>query len=501
MKKVFDPESGNKYNAYVAAYMRYSSTNQDEESIKYQRAAIMTYAHRKGYYITCEYIDEAKSGRTDKRDGFQEMIVDARNKPNWSIILVYDMSRFSRKATDSSNYENELEDLGIKLISVTQEFDNTNEGFLMKGIVNLLNEYYSRNLGKHTHAGMKQKAKEAKHCGGTPPLGYDVVKGDLVINEYEAEIVRLIFDMYENNFSYSQMATELNGKGYANKHGKPFTINSFSSILRQEKYIGTYTWNRAVKKSNKGTRNNHKQKHKDDQVNLENAIPAIITKEQFERIKQIFESRKNGTAPTKNRHFYLLSGGGFLKCAYCGSTLIGSISSSHGKKYKYYYCPNHRKKQGEDKCPCVGISAEFIEPFVIRSVVSDIFNRKDLIDLYNNTEEHDHIKALTSELKKLEKSTRSLIRTTTKTFNTPAYEDACAELQEVSQQKLNIKAEIEKLTAAQITADEGDRRQLCRDIITLMETSNILETKKYLKRVISSILVSNEDVSVSLNIV
>ena len=47
---------------------------------------------------------------------------------------------------------------------------------------------------------------------------------------------------------------------------------------------------------------------------------------------------------------------------------------------------------------------------------------------------------------------------------------------------------------------EDDRRQLCKDIIKMLETSNILETKKYLKSVISSILVSNEDVNVTLNI-
>ena len=501
MKKVFDPEHGTKYNAYVAAYMRYSSKNQDEESIKYQRAAIMTYANHKGYYITCEYIDEAKTGRTDRREGFQEMIADAHNRPSWSKILVYDMSRFSRNSIDSSTYTADLEDLGIDIISVTQEFDDSNEGFLLRGIVNLLNEYYSRNLAKHTHAGQKQKSKQGKLCGGKPPLRYDVVKDKLVINEYEAEIVRLIFDMYENQFSYSQMAKELNSKGYTNKHQRPFTVNSFSSILHQEKYIGTYTWNKTPKKNNKGRRNSHKEKPEAEQVILKNKVPVIISKEQFERVQQLFASRKNGTAPSKSKHFYLLSGGGFLKCAYCGSNLIGSISSSHGKKYKYYYCPNHRKKKGEDKCPCVGISAEYIEPFVIRSVVSDIFNREDLIDLYNNTDEYDHIKALTAELRKLEKSSKSLLRTTVKTFNTPAYEDACAQLQEVSQQKMNIKAEIEKLIAAQITADDGDRRQICRDIINLMETSNILETKKYLKRVISSILVSNEDVSVSLNIV
>ena len=500
MKKVFDPEYGKDYKAYVVAYMRYSSKNQDEESIKYQRAAIMTYANHKGYYITCEYIDEAKTGRTDRREGFQEMIADAHNSPSWSKILVYDMSRFSRNSIDSSTYTADLEDMGIEIISVTQEFDDSNEGFLLRGIVNLLNEYYSRNLAKHTHAGQKLKAKEGKHCGGKPPLGYDVVKDKLVINEYEAEIVRLIFDMYENQFSYSQMAKELNSKGYTNKHQRPFTVNSFSSILHQEKYIGTYTWNKTSKKNNKGRRNSHKEKPEAEQVILKNTVPEIISKEQFERVQQLFASRKNGTAPSKSKHFYLLSGGGFLKCAYCGSNLIGSISSSHGKKYKYYYCPNHRKKEGEDKCPCVGISAELIEPFVIRSVVSDIFRREDLISLYNNSDEQERIKILTAQLRGLEKSAKGLLKTTTATINTPAYKEALAELQEVSLQKESIAAEINKLISAQKTADKGDRRHLCKDIIEMLETSNALETKKYLKTILSSILVSNEDIKVTLNI-
>ena len=500
MKNTFEPQYNKKYNAYVAAYMRYSSANQDEESIKYQRAAIMAFAYQKGYFVTCEYIDEAKSGRTDKRESFQEMIADAQNSHAWSKVLVYDMSRFARNSMDAEKYTAELDDLGIELVSVTQAFDNSNEGFLSRGIINLLNEYYSRNLAKHTHAGLEQKARTGKHCGGRPPLGYDIVNDQLVINEYEAEIVRLIFDMYENMFSYSQMADELNRKGYSNKQKKPFTMNSFASILRQEKYTGTYIWNKASKKTSKGTRNNHKHKPLAEQVILKDTIPVIISKEQFDRVQAIMASRKNGTAPTKSRHFYLLSGGGFLKCAYCGSNLIGTISSSHGKKYKYYYCPKHRDNKAEDKCPCVGISAEIIEPFVIRSVVSDIFHRDDLISLYNNSDEYNKIKALSAQLKGLEMSTKSLLNTTTVTYNTPAYKDACARLQEVSQQKKNIKAEIERLVAAQKTMGEDDRRQLCKDIIKMLETTNILETKKYLKSVISSILVSNEDVNVTLNI-
>ena len=174
MKKVFDIPYGIKYNAIVAAYMRYSSNNQDKTSIMYQRNAISTYALNRGYFVAAEYIDEARTGTNDRREGLQQMIADARAHPKWNKILVYDFSRFARNSKDSRKYTDELEDIDIELISVTQEIDNnSSDGPLMRGVINLLDEHYSRNLAKHIHAGMKLKAKDGMHCGGNPPLGYE----------------------------------------------------------------------------------------------------------------------------------------------------------------------------------------------------------------------------------------------------------------------------------------------------------------------------------------
>ena len=121
-------------------------------------------------------------------------------------------------------------------------------------------------------------------------------------------------------------------------------------------------------------------------------------------------------------------------------------------------------------------------------------------DFRDTTDEQNRIKTPTSQLRGLEKSTLGLLKTSTVTYNTPAHKDVCAQLQEVEQQKKSIKAEIEKLVASQKTIAESDRQQLCRDIIKMLETSNTLEGKKYLKSVISSITVSNEDINVTLNI-
>lgn len=486
-------ENISKKSEPVVAYMRYSSNNQDEESIKYQRSAIMTYAFTRGYHIATEYIDEARTGTNDRRAEFQRLLQDARNKPTWSKILVYDLSRFSRNNNDATKYLAELEDLDIEVVSVTQTFDDSNEGLLSRGITNLLNEYYSRNLSKHTHSGLQQKAKDGKHCGGKAPLGYDVgTEEKLVINEEEAEIVRLIFDLYEANYSYNRMAKELNNRGYKSKTGKPFTKNSFSSILTQRKYIGTYTWNKARKKTNKGTRNSHKHKPADQQVRLKDAIPAIISKEQFDRVQAMIASRKNGTSSSKSRRYYLLSGIGKLKCSECGAYLVGTARKSHGIEYIYYNCPNHKRHT----CSVKEIRADYLNDFVVKAVVKDIYNREDLADIFNSADEENRIKRLNDKLRGLEKSTRNILMALRDGYSS----DLTKELKSISEEKKAITLEISKLTKKQLLMTDENRKKICYKIAKVMLSSESLEVKQYLAHAIDSIVVSNDNVELTLNI-
>ena len=90
----------------------------------------MAYAFNRDYFISAEYVDEARTGTNDRREGFQELLADAKANPKWRKILIYDMSRFSRNNIDATKYAAELEDLDIEIISVTQAFDNSNEGHL-----------------------------------------------------------------------------------------------------------------------------------------------------------------------------------------------------------------------------------------------------------------------------------------------------------------------------------------------------------------------------------
>ncbi|MBR5458283.1 MAG: recombinase family protein, partial [Burkholderiaceae bacterium] len=199
----------------VALYMRYSSANQNEESIDYQRRKILSFCYNNHYLPTKEYIDEAFTGTNDKRPAFQRMLADARDNPPWEELLVFNLSRFCRNAWMGIKYFMDIRALGLDITSVVENFPKTSEGRFMESFYHLFNAYYSEITATHTREGMRNKALKSLHCGGTPPLGYDVDSEtkEYVLNEKEAEIVKKIFDLYEQNRSYQSIADELNNAG------------------------------------------------------------------------------------------------------------------------------------------------------------------------------------------------------------------------------------------------------------------------------------------------
>ena len=178
----------------VALYARYSSDNQRSESIDAQLRAMHSYCQQHHYQVVKTYVDEARSATTDRRPSFLQMIADSSSKL-FDIVLVHKLDRFSRNRYDSAMYKRELKKNGVSLYSVLENLDDSPESIMMEAVLEGMAEYYSQNLARETMKGMRETALQCKHTGGKPPLGFDVdpVSKKLVINEQEAEWVRLIF--------------------------------------------------------------------------------------------------------------------------------------------------------------------------------------------------------------------------------------------------------------------------------------------------------------------
>ena len=122
-------------------YARFSSDKQTENSIEAQVRACEDYAEIHGYTINKIYSDEAVSAKNDRRPEFQKMIKDAE-KGLFQTVLVHKYNRFARRMIDHVTYEDKLNQAGVDLIAVAEDFGNGKEAVIMKALMRSLSEYY-----------------------------------------------------------------------------------------------------------------------------------------------------------------------------------------------------------------------------------------------------------------------------------------------------------------------------------------------------------------------
>jgi len=203
----------------IITYLRVSSEQQAERqlSIPAQREALQKYASERGWTIIEEYVDEAKSAKTDDRADFQRMIAAAQ-QPNkdFQAILLHKFDRFSRKRADHVIYKALLKKKGVLVFSATEPTDpDTPHGMLLEGMLEVISEFYNMNLKQETIKGMKENAIQGFHCGGRAPFGYRLVRTGSKVNyglgpDEEVKIINQIFQLAAQGMGGKKISRFLN---------------------------------------------------------------------------------------------------------------------------------------------------------------------------------------------------------------------------------------------------------------------------------------------------
>ena len=486
-------------NNLCVGYMRFSSENQHESSIEYQQQAIYKYCAEHGLTLVEEYIDRAQSGTTTHRKEYQRMFSDACTKPEWSAIIVYDLSRFSRNMTDYSHHIQILAQAGIQVISVVEPYGQSPEGELIKNVKMSFNQYFSENNARVTHEAQKAQALKGKNCGGIAPLGYDFDdERKLIINDAEAELVRKIFQMYLSGTSYSLMAQTLNDEGYTTKAGRPFTKNSFCSLLRQEKYIGIYTWNKATPKfrsaSGKLSKNGHKKKPIEQQIRIDGGCPAIISKKDFEAVQELLTSRSQGRATTKSKRLYVLGGLGLLKCGVCGRHMVGRPRHCRGKNYTVYCCPNH--KGHTPLCPTKELPTDQIDKLVIKALVAHTFRKEDIPALSKLLRQHNPNIALIRRKQGVDRKISNIL----KSLELRPSEALANRLKSLEDEMADINAQISASPEAAFDLNNETFKEIRHELYKYLLSSKVPEARAFIKSTLKEVTITNEDITFTLNI-
>lgn len=296
----------------------------------------------------------------------------------FEVVIVWKLDRFSRDRYDSMFYKKILKDNYVKVISVLEPIEDTPEGDMLEGIIELMSSYYSRNLAREVEKGRRENALNCKHIGGRPPFGYDVDKATkkLIINEDQAKGVKLIFKMHLKGYGYSPIIEKLRAMHLKTGTGKDFGKNSLFSILTNEKYTGVYIYNKSASKDSRHKRNGHKYKPDEKIIRIPGGVPQIISKEDFDKAQEIIQNRKHKSASYRAKETYLLSGK--IICGECGSAYCGNSRVSNGHKYVSYNCT---KKNGSIKCHNGCVSRDKIDSLVLDRLADYLFNKNTIPDI------------------------------------------------------------------------------------------------------------------------
>ena len=236
----------------VALYARVSSDRQDVDlSIAAQLRALWDYAEKHDYLVAREYVDEAESGRIADRPEFQKMLNEAA-KPEapFKEILVWKFSRFTRKREHAVAFKSMLRRRGIRVVSITEQADDTPTGKLLEAIIESVDEFYSENLAQEVVRGMREAASRGFWMTTYAPYGYKRVhvqdgaakRPKLELNPPADAVVRRVFDMVLQGKSILDVTKTLNAEGIPTTNGKKWLKTTIHTMLSHEAYAGTVVW-------------------------------------------------------------------------------------------------------------------------------------------------------------------------------------------------------------------------------------------------------------------
>lgn len=390
----------------AVGYIRVSTEEQakDGYSLQNQELVINKRCDYEGWELKEIFHDKGISGASmDKREGIKELLEYVKsNKVDY--LVMFKVSRLSRKISDVVAIADYLEKAGVKLIAIEDNIDTSTpigKYFLVFGAV--VAEMERENIITQVKGGMQQKAREGEWNGGKPPIGYDLVEKRLKINGAEAEIVKTVYNEYLKGNGYKAIALTLNEKGLKTKLGKPFNGIGIKEILRNPTYCGLVRWGYREDWGKLHEGNKRKRQYSESPVISEGIHEAIIDRELFDKVQEMISNNPRHHMKQFNGN-HLLSG--LLRCPDCGYGMSMQIVKTRGKVYEYYTCNQYQtyKRCKSNSIRKYDIEEEFLTIFEAAINEPEIF--KTMLGTLNNkgqqTKETElNVKRIENELRKL----------------------------------------------------------------------------------------------------
>ncbi len=383
----------------AVGYIRVSTDMQAElgYSLENQEYEIKNYVESK--HMTLVHIYQEEKGASGKniegRPQFQQMLSDIAKNRDIDYVVVYNMSRFARNAANALTTLQKLKSYNVSLYVIKEGIDSTTKmGETMFSFASIFADLERDNIRENTTAGRYQKARNGLWNGAQAPFGYRLDSGKLVIQEDEAEVVRIIFDRYVHTpDGIHKIAVWLNEHGYKKEprgNGKHVFFNpeTLKNILDNPVYAGKIAYDRRRMEQVEGENNEFhpvRQDREDWQIS-EKQHEAIVSSELFEEAQKRREAESTPFPRKRTDHVNLLG------CPVCGRKMIATNTGgkvkkdgSLGKETHAYSCKYSKKAFGPDCTFAKQYRQELIDK-EIDDVITAIRSLSATMDAMDGTE-------------------------------------------------------------------------------------------------------------------
>ena len=319
----------------AVSYIRVSTREQAQRggseegfSLPAQREANKRKAQSMGALVVKEFADRGESARSANRPELQKMLAYLKEDGGIDYVIVHKLDRLARNRADDVEINRAFEEAGVRLVSTSENIDQTPGGMLLHGIMSSIAEFYSRNLANEVIKGMGEKARNGGTLGKAP-LGYVNVRArdengrevrTIALDEERAPLIRLAFTEYATgNWTVRQLADHLNTLGLSipptpRRPAKPITATRLHEILRHPYYKGIVTFQGVE----------YAGKHE-----------PLVDSQTWQTVQAILASRRYGERQRIHNHFLKST----VVCGQCGARLsVQNAKNSKGIIYPYFVC-------------------------------------------------------------------------------------------------------------------------------------------------------------------
>lgn len=468
----------------VACYVRVSTAEQANEgySVGEQTERLNKYADAMGWKVFKIYTDGGFSGANIERPALQNMIRDIE-AGLIDKVLVYKLDRLSRSQKDTLYL---IEDVflahGCDFVSMNENFDtSTPFGRAMIGILAVFAQLEREQIKERLSMGIAARAKEGKFNGNNLcAVGYDYVDGQLIINEFEAMQIRMIYDMYLRGYSPHQIAEDLNAKGYNHKYGE-WNRKTLVRALSRKTYLGLIEYKEQI----------YQGQHE-----------PIIDQDTFDAVQRKLRERQAPFYEQMNGRNYNSNLSGLLFCARCGARYNKKKKKStrkDGMPYNYYMCASKLKSDRymikDPNCKNKTWREEKLDAIIFDEIKKLSLDPEYLKSIKGTKKKDNRPKALDKKIKEIEQQLSKLMELYS--LDGISLDSLQKKINELNTNKLKL---VEEKTRILLEHDQELSKEeavkLIKSFDSVLAKGSMPEIRALLQALIEKIEIDGEDITI-----